>query len=877
VLGVAEISRAQAANHLDREAKKMKRLLVITILFVIILMVGTSSCIKNQQAIRADDVPTFQLRARVVTLGGQRPAGQQIEYRLQVPKSPALTVTGGEWSGWMTFSRSDAQALLQGKPGRFPVSVRLKVKGVVDPTQVEAELKLDETGEVVRLGADLFNPIMGILLWRDENRRPRAATMADYNQQRYWKQLEDLQVPEARRAKKFLIIDRFFGGSDDRREWRDGIEHLSRAGINTIMVPPSRPIRQLLLDAGIRRTAWAIYSPPGYAFSYAKKAPPQVVEEWAQKQGNLYKKAGFAPEEMALFKMSDEPGWYFPQVLQPLMGDNNIAGTNLFRDYLRQQNLQPSDVGAKSWNDVFPIGRSRARDLPSRRLFYWTIRFYSWDASRHFANATRALERAFYPNMPVNTNWNFFAGRFYVPGPAANNKERRNPDAGMGSQDWFEFGKLRGGTMLWTEDWFGDAKAYQWSFYSAKLRSIAERNGLQYGGYVVGRTAGGREGGIMQKVLSIAGSGGKAIQYYLFGPEYNFPGNCYSEKPQLLRKIAEVNGMIGAAEDVLLPGKRPRPQVAILMPRSAQAWDAKGIDVPRQIQDATNTDLNGKTVDYMAEVFDLYLALQHDNVPVDFVDEDDLTPKGLEAYRVLYATAPNIPTEGQEGISQWVRAGGTLVTITGAGTYDRYDEPSRILSNLSGIREEPRERMLVPNLAALKIVGRGRGSQGEFTVAGARGQITGAREGAEATFADGSAAVVQRSVGRGRVVHFAWTPGLSYAKSSTGREDNLPVGYSDSIRRWIVYPTQLAGVQRPVTVSMPLVEAPLLLSSAGAAITLLNWRGDSLNSLNVTAQVPFKVRRVESVKRGRITFRESRDGITFSLPVDAADIVALRP
>jgi Beta-galactosidase trimerisation domain len=877
VLGVAETPRAQEANHLDKEVKKMKRLLVITILFVIILMVGTSSCVKNQQAgVRLEHVPTFQLRARVVTLGGRRPAGEKIEYRLQVPKSPALTAIGSEWSGWMTFSRADAEALLRGKPGRLPVGVRLKVKGVVDPTQVEAELKLDETGEVVKLGAELFNPIMGILVWRDENKRPHAATMAVYNQERYWKHLEGMRVPEAQRAKKFLIVDRFFGGSDDRREWRDGIEYLSRAGINTIMIPPSRPIRQLLHDAGVRRTAWAIYSPPGYAFSYAKKGTPEMVEEWAQKQGNLYKKAGFAPEEMALFKMSDEPGWYYPLALKPLLADN-IAGLNLFRDYLKQQNLQPSDVGARSWNEVFPTGRSRAQDLPSRRLFYWTTRFFSWDANRHFANATRALERAFYPNMPINTNWNNFAGRFYIPGPAANNKERRNPDAGMGSQDWFEFGKLRGGTMLWTEDWFGDSKAYQWSFYSSKLRSIAERNGLQYGGYVVGRTAGGREGGLMQKVLTIVGNGGKAIQYYLFGPDYNFPGNGYSEKPQLLRKIAEVNGMIGAAEDVLLPGKMPRPQVAIFMPRSAQAWDGEFIDVPKQIQDATNTDLNGNTVDYMAEVFDLYLALQHDNVAVDFVDEDDLTMKGLEGYRVLYATAPNIPTEGQEGISQWVRAGGTLVTVTGTGTHDRYNEPTRIISNLSGIREEPRDRMFVPNLAALKIVGRGRGSQGDFTVAGARGRITGAREGVEATFEDGSAAVVQRTVGRGRVVHFAWTPGLSYAKSSTSREDNLPVGYSDSIRRWIVYPTQLAGVQRPVKVSIPMVEAPLLLSSAGAAITLLNWRGESLNSLNVTAQVPFKVRSLQSVKRGRITFRETRDGITFSLPLDAADIVTLKP
>jgi hypothetical protein len=855
----------------------MKRLLIITVSLIIILTAGTSSCVKSQQAgMQSGDVPTFQLRARIIKQSGQAPPPKKFVFRLEVPKSPPQNAMGGDWSPWMTFARPEAEALLKAQQNSYPIRVRMRINGVVDPTEVEAELKLDETGEVIKLGAELFNPFMGLVLWRDDNKRPHAATMADYNQQHYWKPLADLQLTQAQRPKKFLIVDRFIGGSDDRREWRDGIGQLARAGINTIMVPASRPVRDFLLDAGVRRTAWAIYNPPGYAFSYAKKATPEAINDWAQKQATAYSRAGFAPEEMALLAMSDEPAWYYPQVFQPLLTDN-ITGVNLFHDYLRQQNLQPADLGAKSWDDVLPIGRSRAKDLASRRLFYWSMRFFSWDASRHFANCTTALERAFYPNLPIYTNWNFFSGRFFVPGPVASNKDTTSPDAGMGAQDWFEFGKLRGGTMLWTEDWFPDNQAYQWSFYNAKMRSIADRNNLQFGGYVVGRIAGGREGGIMQKALSIAGSGGKAIHYYWFGPDYNFPGNCYSEKPDVFRKIAEANRMIGAAEDLLWPGKQSRPQVAILMPRSAQAWDARDIQLPTQIQDATNTNLNNDTVDYMAEVFDLYLALQHDNIPVDFVDEDDLSAKGLEAYRVLYVTEPNIPTEGQDGLSEWVRGGGTLVEITGAGTYDRYNEPSRVLSNLSGIAEQPRERMLVSSLDALKTVARGKGSQGEFTVAGARGNITGAREGVEATFEDGSAAIVQRSAGRGRVVHFAWTPGLSYVKSSTGTKDNLPVGFSDSIRRWIVYPLQLAGVQKPVTLSLPMVEAPLLLSKDGAALTLLNWRGEPLSALNVTAQVPFKVKSVECIKRGRITFKESKDGISFSLPLDAADIVMLRP
>ena len=180
----------------------------------------------------------------------------------------------------------------------------------------------------------------------------------------------------------------------------------------------------------------------------------------------------------------------------------------------------------------------------------------------------------------------------YVPGPAANNTDKTKPDAAMGGHDWLEFGRLRGSTALWTEDWFSDAQAYQWSFYASKLRSAAEKSGVVFGGYVVPRAAGDREDGILQKILTLVGSGAKVVNSYVFGPEYSFPGNCYSEKAGMLRKLAQANAMIGAAEDVLWPGKRPQARVAILSPKSSEMWDAKSIAIPTQISDAANTDLN---------------------------------------------------------------------------------------------------------------------------------------------------------------------------------------------------------------------------------------------------------------------------------------------
>jgi hypothetical protein len=120
-----------------------------------------------------------------------------------------------------------------------------------------------------------------------------------------------------------------------------------------------------------------------------------------------------------------------------------------------------------------------------------------------------------------------FAGRGYVAGPVGNNHAKTDPQAAMLSLDWFEFGRARGSTLMWTEDWFGDSEASQWGYYGARLRSasrLAPSKDVIHGGYIVPRAGGQLSDGLLMKMMAIIGSGGKALKFYVFGPEYNFPG-----------------------------------------------------------------------------------------------------------------------------------------------------------------------------------------------------------------------------------------------------------------------------------------------------------------------------------------------------------------
>jgi hypothetical protein len=336
--------------------------------------------------------------------------------------------------------------------------------------------------------------------------------------------------------------------------------------------------------------------------------------------------------------------------------------------------------------------------------------------------------------------------------------------------------------------------------------------------------------------------------------------------------------------------------VAIVLPRSSEPWDPKPVNSKAHIEDATNNHLNNNTVDYMAEVADLYLALQHANVPVDFVDEEDLSASALKNYRIIYLTEPNLPVSSATGLLQWVRRGGFLVRSPGSGTRDQYNEPSAIFPEVLGVREEPRERTIFASLKELTVCGRVRNGAGEANAVGPRNAASSKHEsGSNAadretrgaaqfgsgtqvlgSFEDGQPAVVRTKLGAGRVIHFSWFPGLSYAASESGKKDKLPAGFSEVIREWIVLPTRLAKVDHPVVTDRTMVETPMLLTKNAATITLLNWTGENVPRLAVTARLPFKAARVESVRQGALRFQRRSHEVRFDVALQGGDIILVR-
>ena len=66
-----------------------------------------------------------------------------------------------------------------------------------------------------------------------------------------------------------------------------------------------------------------------------------------------------------------------------------------------------------------------------------------------------------------------------------------------------------------------DADIHRWGYYSARMRSaiaLSNHSGLEFSGYIVVGSSGDQDGGLLQRVIGLAGMGSKLIRYYNFGP-----------------------------------------------------------------------------------------------------------------------------------------------------------------------------------------------------------------------------------------------------------------------------------------------------------------------------------------------------------------------
>src|SRR5205085_1894886 len=87
----------------------------------------------------------------------------------------------------------------------------------------------------------------------------------------------------------------------------------------------------------------------------------------------------------------------------------------------------------------------------------------------------------------------------------------------------------------------------------------------------------------------------------------------------------------------------------------------------------------------------LYLAVLHQQLPLDVVVEEDAVGGGLSDYQLLFLTDQHVSRAASRAIATWVAAGGRILATAGAGMLDDLGHDNQTLRDLFGITPQPVE------------------------------------------------------------------------------------------------------------------------------------------------------------------------------------------
>lgn len=409
--------------------------------------------------------------------------------------------------------------------------------------------------------------------------------------------------------------------------------------------------------------------------------------------------------------------------------------------------------------------------------------------------------------------------------------------------------------------------------------------------------------------MSALGAGARSLNFYLWGPRYLATENWFDTNPERLRVIGEINHAAGWVEGILLDGA-PRPaRIAILYSHPSELWDrlapADGIDKPSR---------------YLAERRRLYHLLRGLHHQVDLIDDEVLPAEqgiDIDQYKVIFMSQRCITRKAADMLVDWVERGGTLVGVVSIGQLDELERPWGRMMKAFGLSsvtvrfsfgaaerpatEEPAPAAGAPLERGPDAIPPEEPADAAEAVAGdhTSGDVRHIREHGivlrgtnslhaavtasvavvTAHFEDGSPAILERALGRGRTIYVAWEPGDAYHRMSgepttLARELRLLTGMQESVRPLAAAWVQAAGPPSCAT-DHPLVSARLVESDKGSAVFLINSSGEPrLPSVTVSI-CGARGSSVESLERGRLK-SELKDGVlTFALPMELTDVIRI--
>jgi len=514
-----------------------------------------------------------------------------------------------------------------------------------------------------------------------------------------------------------------------------------------------------------------------------------------------------------------------------------------FRRFLADEKFDPARFG-RTWQDIRWTSRVEATDEFSRLLHYYSVLFLSANTAYLHRELVQGGLRYYSPTVPIGYNVN--------PTPIM---------GGMGL-DWFEM-ERHGGITQQIMEVIGSIQPGGSSFLADLAWGITSRRKLSMAIYClyVGphRTA--------WDTVAFAARGCRSFIYYNYGPRTLGAPDNFSESDACILGVAEATRPLIAAEDFIVGAVRPPRQAAMIYSRTAEIWDDDNAVVHNRPY--------------------IYLGLDHSQIPTDIVSEWDVLDGRLEGYRIAYLSGVHLRRDVAERLRDWVQQGGHLWADVGAAMRDEADNRLGVLEPVFGAKQKLVERKYPVNfgyyLAVTPDADLGKiawdagpwGKGGETQCVLQRAIIEPAGGRTLARFEDGLPAAVANDFGKGKALLLAYPAGLVYSRFYREPKRTEPLRFDALDRAVIAEPALAAGVERPVILSTPGIEATRLDSPHGTAVALIDlWLQKP--SVTVELRMEKKPTHVESVKSGDIPFKHADGRLSFHLAFEYLDVVTIR-
>ncbi len=591
---------------------------------------------------------------------------------------------------------------------------------------------------------------------------------------------------------------------------------------------------------------------PPRGYIDVRGVPTEQLEEYCGKLGDRAK-------QIAVVSLGDEISLPQPQ------GANAAED---FRNWLRSQSITPAAVDLAAGGDWGKVNYDPDPKLQDSKpgVYYWSKRYLYYYGIQAIKQRTDILRRHL-PNAQIGANFSphyptehSFLGETFK---------------------WVSCFRQDGMTLPWSEDYIFQVPVaspqinnINLDLFRAGLRGKPDRKILYY---VMPHWPGNTPNTWRRLFYGALGHGMKIVDLFEFRPVQVAYTENHVTSNEMYAMVLRSFRELGVFEDIVQDGQVRPGQAAMWFSETGDIWN-----------DTRGSFAAGKRA--------LYAAIRHQQIPLDFVVEQDALDGTLAAYKALYLTDQHVSAAASQKIAEWVRRGGVLFATAGAGMYDELNRPNAVLRELQGVEPtgldapDPQityEKQDLPFARPIETV---TWKQTEASVTmpvfGVRSRVTLKGATAEATFRDGSPAVATHTAGSGRTVLCGFLPGLTYYQPAIplrpvdrGSTDDamchfLPTEFDPGAAALIGLAAQ--DVPRPVECSQPLVETTIIESKHGMAIPLVNWTGKPIVDLQVRLRIKTPTGKVSLASGGPVKTSQVDGQTMLTLSLDAADALILR-